>query len=85
MMHGQEFNFIIGRPEPRDAELFFGDEPVEIIDDLTIRWPQLLKRIGIFKSTGDAMKNGWNKDIPSGFSDMRIGKLRVRITVLKLL
>lgn len=42
------------------------------------RMPQLLKAMGVFKSTNDARKNGWDKNIDEGldFHIVRINKVR---------
>ncbi len=36
------------------------------------RMPQLLKSLSVFKSTTEARKNGWDKDIPSGCSSILV-------------
>lgn len=50
------------------------------------RMPHLLKALGAFESVSQAMKNGWNKDIPAGFSQhtVRIAKTKGCITIFKL-
>lgn len=87
-----EFNILIGNGiEANDFELFFGptcqgnenDKPRYFT--IETKWHTLLKELGIFSSAGDAKKNGWSKEIPSGFTDMTIGKLRTRICILKIL
>ena len=60
----------------RPREINFIKLPVES------RWPNLLKEIGAFPSTSQARKNGWNKDIPDGWSEVKIG--RRFIFVLKI-
>ena len=52
----------------------------------TWRMPHLLKALGAFESVSQAMKNGWNKDIPAGFSQhtVRIAKTKGCITIIKL-
>ena len=42
----------------------------------------LLKRAGIFKSVGEAKRNGWDIPVPAGFSQHRIGRNRTEVTVL---
>jgi len=78
----QEFNILIGVTEEGDKELFFGplspeDEFIELPAD--VRWPQLLVKIGMFPSLGQAKKNGWDKDIEPGFSEHKVGKRRIFI------
>lgn len=50
------------------------------------RMPNLLKALGAFESVSQAMKNGWNKDVPTGFSQhtVRIAKTKGCITIFKL-
>lgn len=89
-MRAGEFNIIIGSPSERDIDVCFFSPPVksqtDICDDFiwgdeNWQWPQLLKEIKAFPSTGQARKNGWNKPIDDGFSEIKIG--RRKICVLK--
>lgn len=52
----------------------------------TWRMPQLLKALGAFDSTGDARKNGWDKEIQTGFDEhaVRIAKIKGCISTFKL-
>lgn len=36
------------------------------------RMPHVLKAFGVFSSTSQAAKNGWNKDIPFGLSEWHL-------------
>jgi hypothetical protein len=49
------------------------------------RMPQLLRALGAFASASEAGRNGWNSDIPLGFSQhvFRISKIRGVLTVVK--
>jgi len=72
-----EFNFISKNTSNEDLELFMGpvkddDEFIEIQDNWSMA--NILKEAGIFRSTSQARKNGWNKPIPSGFSFHVVGK-----------
>jgi hypothetical protein len=60
-----------------------GDEFVEY--DCDLPFSVLMRDLGIFKSSSQARKNGWNKDIPSGWSDFTVGKKKTRICILKIL
>jgi len=88
MSLGKEFNVLIKGFQENDPELFFG--PIEETDSFIIldersRWPEVMVACGIFKSKGDARRNGWNKDIPLGFTEIpKIGKLRHKIFILKV-
>jgi hypothetical protein len=83
-----EFNVLIGAGvREADKESFFG--PLRPEDEFhtfapEIRYPELLQRLGIFVSRSDARRNGWDRDIPEGWSDFQIGKLRRRICILKI-
>ena len=88
----QEFNILIGDgiQEELDKKLFFG--PLEEWDkfmkiEFNFRFPQLMRQLGIFPSTSQAMKQGWDKDIPNGYSEWKIGsgKNLKRIYILKIL
>lgn len=44
----------------------------------------LLHRAGLFKSTGEARRNGWARPIPPGYSQFTVGKRKSAIFVLNL-
>ena len=76
-----EFNFFKGLES--DKDLFFGpleDETFILIED---NWSManIMTMVGIFPSVTQARKNGWNKPIPFGFSDIRVGKTKTRVTI----
>lgn len=50
------------------------------------RMPQIMRAMGAFDSAGAAAKNGWNTDIPIGFSQhrIRINKVRGVVTICKV-
>lgn len=79
-----EFNFI--HPNNLgDKELFFGplkkDETfLELDTHMTMA--HVMFQAGSFSSISQARKNGWDKPIPDGFTDMRVGKLKRRVTIL---
>jgi len=80
-------NIVIGSISEEDKELFFG--PIFDFDkfkefDEEIRFPQLLRELGLFKSSSEARKNGWNKDIPEGWFEATIGKKKNKLYILKL-
>jgi len=79
-----EFNFFLSSNE-KDRDLFFG--PLDGEEFINIEkkdiMAHLMVKAGIFNSVSDARKNGWNKLIPDGFSDLRIGKKKIRITIFK--
>lgn len=67
-----EFNIIIGRVESGDDKMLFGDEPtIAFLDQ--IDFPTLLFHLSIFKSKGEARRNGWDVEIPWGFNTIKIG------------
>lgn len=74
-----EFNILMGVENmfPRDKELFFG--PIEETDifhefQASDKLPFILKSLGVFSSTTEATKSGWNNPIPEGFCSFKIGK-----------
>lgn len=82
----QTANVVIGNPVPKDVEHLFAPEDGEAIIKVpdTFEWPQLLKHLGVFKSASQARKNGWNKDIPEGWSEAVFKKQRKAVFVLKV-
>ena len=80
-------NIIIGNPSAEDVETLFQpetNEPIIIVPD-QFKWPQLLKLLGVFKSAGQARKNGWDREIPEGWSEAVFKKQRKAIFVLKVI
>lgn len=71
-----------------DRALFFGpplDSDVFVEYPPSARFPEVLADLRFFKSRSDARRNGWDRDIPDGYSDYVIGKFKRRIIVLKIL
>src|SRR5690349_13095551 len=54
--------------KPEDLELNYLENPPTTI-------APLLVELGIFQSRGEARKNGWDKPFPTGWCEIRIGKL----------
>jgi len=81
----QTANVVIGSPLAEDVESLFQPEEDEVILWVPeeFRWAHLLKHLGIFKSAGQARKNGWDKDIPEGWSEAVFKKQRKAIFVFK--
>ncbi|KKK84067.1 hypothetical protein LCGC14_2787090 [marine sediment metagenome] len=80
-------NVIIGGVSRRDIKSVFGpltgkEEIVRI--NIDAQWGHLLKELGIFPSISQARKNGWDKPIELGFSEVMFKKKRKVIFVLKL-
>ena len=78
-----EFNFFNSSLES-DKELFFGpldkeDKFINIEGNWTLA--NIMFIVGLFPSITQARKNGWNKPISEGFSDMRVGKSKIRVTI----
>jgi hypothetical protein len=71
----------------RDLELFFGPlHQNDIFVDVPAGWTlaKLMAHLGIFESTKEAGRHGFNKPIPEGFTDIvRIRKMH-RVTILKI-
>lgn len=66
-----------------EAELFFDGERIILVPS-GITMFEILVLAGIFPSMGQAKKN-WKgeRDVPTGFSQILVGKLRNRITILQ--
>ena len=61
------------------------DEAEETFIPIQNEWnmANIMFTAGIFSSVTQARKNGWNKPIPEGFSDMRVGKTKLRLVIFK--
>jgi hypothetical protein len=84
-MQKMDFNFIKSSREDADKELFFApindeDKFFKIEDNMNMA--NIIFIAGILPSVSQARKNGWNKPIPNGFTDIRVGKNKTRITIL---
>ena len=79
-----EWNFFLSSQET-DKELFFGPLDDETFTQIEPEWSManIMMVVGIFPSVNQARKNGWNKPIPDGFSDIRVGKAKTRVTIFK--
>jgi len=78
-----DFNIVIGDfVTEKDIELMFSGEIVCKMPE-NIRFPVVMRLCGVFKSNNEARRNGWDKDIPEGFSEWVVGKKAIRITILK--
>lgn len=77
-------NVVIGSVALSDLALFFNPEPDEpvLLSEQT-RFPQLLATLGLFASGGQARKNGWDKEIPFGFSEWVFKKQRRIVFILR--
>ena len=79
------FNVIVGGVSRSDLRSFFGpltgDEVFLHLEDT--HWANLLKTLGIFPSAGQARKNGWDKEIPVGFSEASFKKQRTVVFVFR--
>lgn len=88
-MPSRSINILIGSGIRKgDKESFFGpakenDEFFEAKHD--DRWPDVLVQVGLMQSKSQAKRSGWNKDIEEGFNSFTFGKLKHRISVLKIL
>ncbi len=83
----QWFFFVSKNVSDEGKELFFGpldgtEEFITIEDNWIMA--HVLHAVGVFPSVGQARKNGWNKPIPDGWTDITKGKLKREITILNL-
>jgi hypothetical protein len=78
-------NFISDNVTESDKAMFFGlDEDFIVIENGWIM-AHVMHRAGIFKSVSQAKKNGWNRDIPSGFHKFIVGKNKKQIWTLNII
>jgi hypothetical protein len=83
----QDFGTVfIGHVSPEDKEMSLPQEGAPVFQ-APFQWkmPQLLKALGAFASTGQARKNGWDGEIPSGaFSVViKVNKIKGEIWIHK--
>lgn len=85
----RSINILIGEGiQESDKELFFG--PIQSEDEFLVfkqdvQWPEIMVTASLFKSRGDARKNGWDKPVNEGFTfPFTFGKLKHTIAVLKI-
>ena len=76
-------NFIGANTTEEDKKLFFGEDEVFTIIEDNWLMAHIMHRAGIFLSVSQAKKNGWNKPIPDGFNEFRVGKARKQIFIFK--
>jgi len=71
----------MGSEPERDVSI----SEIEIFIPIEDNWTManIMSIVGIFPSVSQARKNGWNKPIPEGFSDMRVGKSKIRVAIFK--
>ena len=82
----QCMDVIIGDVGGSDISDIFGpldDEEEFVRGEVIWDWAHLLKAAGIFPSNSQARKNGWNKPIDEGFSEVWFKKARKVIFVFK--
>jgi len=79
-----DFNFVSQTATGGDIELFFDPKGNDTINVMGDNWAMshIMCAVGMFPSVSQARKNGWNKPIPDGFSEMTVGKKRIKITIL---
>lgn len=82
-----EIHFVSKSTKIEDIDIFFGP----LVGNETIfeilsgeKLCHLMFRAGVFKSVSDARRNGFDLDIPYGYSEYKIGKLKKRIYILNL-
>lgn len=87
MKFGEEINIILDTPYSlkKDEKLFFQPRKGEKIHHLPESTDMLdiLVKFGFFTSKTQASKNGFNKEIPDGYSQHTIGKLKRILYILK--
>ena len=89
-MNGRiDINFIKTGTSQADIDLFLS--PVDNgqvtmvynpFDKLVLA--HLMHRANLFSSVSEARRNGWDKPVPTGFSQYVVGQYRALITILNL-
>ncbi len=84
-MTANEFNFVDKNISLSDKDLFFGPLDDEEFIEIEEKWimANIVFAMGIFPSITQARKNGFDKPIPDGFTDIRIGKSKARCTIFR--
>ena len=80
-----EFNFLSPKVNSRDRDLMgFDDCGTDMNIMIKDHWimAHVMHVAGLFPSVGIARKNGWNKPIPTGFSEFTVGKNRKKVWIL---
>lgn len=82
--------FVLAGTAPADLDLFLGpvnphDEIVEYDPARFTTLAHIMHAAGFFPSVTQARRNGWDKPIPEGYSEYRVGKLKRELVVLHLL
>lgn len=81
-----EFNFVAEGVSQYDMDMFLG--PIEPTDGPLIRFPKswtmahVVHGAGIFKSIGEARRNGWDKPIPRGYQHLVLTKKKIHVYTL---
>jgi hypothetical protein len=76
-----ERNFVGPKHDEKYDSLIFSDEPVEKLEPGDGTIAHLLVRLGKYPSVGQAFRDGWNKRIPTGFSEFHVGKGVKRLSI----
>jgi hypothetical protein len=78
---GQEFNFcIMDNTNEKEVKIIFDDENYIVLEkDATMA--DIVTMAQIYDSKSRAKKDGWNKPIPSGYSEKKIGKFQTMIYI----
>lgn len=65
----------------KNKKLWAEDYDKEVVISEQTTWPGLLKETGVFKSTSEAIRNGFEGNIPSGYHCWTIGKMKRLVQV----
>ena len=57
---------------PRDLAVIFPDEPVLVVPNTGI--PNMLKALGVYKSSNQAIRAGRIGEIPTGYTEFKASK-----------
>ncbi len=65
------FNVLIGKWTEEEKREFFLPDDKFLKFDLKMRYPDLLRQLKLFSTNTQARLNGWDKDIPNGWSELK--------------
>lgn len=82
-----EFNFVSADLSEEDIGTIMGplepeDGPFVTIAE-TWTMAHIMHAAGIFPSVGQARRNGWDRPVPTGFSEFTVTKRRMKIFIMK--
>jgi hypothetical protein len=79
--------FLGGDWRESDKETFFGPLTADdVFEEIGPAWKlaHVMFAAGLFQSVGEARRNGWDRPIPAGFAEFKVGKHRKSVAILNV-